>query len=472
MTVTKSSTQDILDELHISSYLQAAKDRGIIEEAAKQALKSMEDQPGDYRLHIENVHKFMDALWGKYDCSDIVDILRTLTLIEPALLDLERDTEAGKRYRDHYVHLFHTFIFGLRIMSAIIKQLGEEQASETFKVREERIQGRICSRNAAGNEVPLRDYPWKERLFYLWTLIATLHDIAIPITHLDKIREALNKFSEKFQLEISGPILVPSFPIDLNAYLDLLSRLFQGKFEEGKESWLYTKKNPNPYVKGYLERLFGDGDHGVLGGFLIYKKTEEIFLQGKSKYKLDMDSFSKYKELVLEEDIARAALAISLHNVQYEDLSQRPQFLPLNFHDYPLSFILILADGLQEYLRWEGTSIRGGTKLYAFPHLELAFEGNTFKVDCYFSLNEDRDEQEYFRREVNNMLYMMKKTPTGNQIGDAANDLCRLLEDDITKKIHLNDRFTVCLHFHEADNHLRSYTLRTPDTMQKGAEIG
>lgn len=463
MTVKMPSTQDILGELDISSYLQAAKDRGTIEEAARQALKSMEDQPRDYRLHVDNVHKFMEALWRKYDCSDIVDILRILTSIEPALLDLERDIEADKRYRDHYVHLFHVFIFGLRILSAIIKGLGDkglgdEEVSKAFKVRDERLQGRIRSRSADGEEVPLRDYPWKERLFYLWTLMATLHDIAIPITHLDKIREALNRFSEKFHLEISGPVLTPSFPADLDAYLHLLSCLFQGKFEPGKESWRYNKKSLNPYVKGYLERLFGDRDHGVLGGFLMYKKTEEIFLQGKSKYKLDMDSFSHYKKLVLEEDIARAALAISLHNVQYEDLSQRPQFLPLNFHDYPLCFILILADGLQEYLRWEGTSIRGGTKLYAFPHLELAVGDNTFKVDCHFSISKDRAEQEYFCREVSNMLCTMNKTPTGNRIGDAANDLCRLLEDDIAKKICLNDHFTFRLHFYEGDNLLRSYT--------------
>ena len=468
MTARTSSADDILAELGISNYLQGVSDCEIIDQAAQETLKSMERSVGDYRLHLENVHKFMEALWTKYDCQDIVEVLSILTSIEPALLDLERERESGKGYRDHYVHLFHVFVFGLRMLSAIIKVLGDEEASKTLKVRDESFHGKIRAHNSAGDEILFRDYPWKERLFYLWTLMSTLHDIAIPITHLGRIREALNRFSEKLHLEIWGPLLVPSFSADLDAYFELLSRIFEGKFGPGAEAWRYNKANPNPYVKGYFEGLFRDKDHGVLGGFLMYKKIEEIFLEGRSKYKLDMVSFRHYRELVLEEDIARAALSISLHNVGYGVSSERPNMLPLNFYDYPLCFILILADSLQEYLRWEGTSIRGGTKLYAFPHLELAVQDNGLKVDCSFSISKDRAEQEYFRREVNNMLSSLKQHPSGSEIGHAADDLCRILEDDITKKVALNECFTLCLHFYEDDKLLRSYTFHTPAHLAAG----
>lgn len=454
----KIPDKSIFSEVDISSYLQGVKNCNLIEKTVQVALKSMEDNPSDYRLHVDNVHEFMKALWAKYDCLEVFDILDALTRIEPALLDIERDPEASKGYRDHYVHLFHVFILGLRIISAMIKKLGNEKACRVFKVRDESLNDRIYGYDQDRNRVKFRDYTWKERLFYLWTLMSTLHDIAIPITHLNRIREALNRFSEKFHLEISGPILVPSFPTDLDIYLDLLSRIFQGKLMPGKENWRYDKEIPNAYVKGQLERLFIERDHGVLGGFLVYKKTEEIFLQGKSKYKLDPDSFQNYKEIVLEEDIARAALAISLHNLKLEF----PSFMPLNFFDYPLCFLLILADSLQEYLRWEGKSIRGNTKLRKFPEINVTLKNkNRFSVECNLFVDEDPNEQEYFCNAVKDMMQRENTSSIGNTIKDAANDISRLLEDDITKKLLLNDYFTVSLSFYEEDRHLCTHTFRT-----------
>lgn len=458
MAIKKLSADGILVELDIPNYIQGVNGYETIVQTAQETLKSMESYASDYRLHLDNVHDFMKALWNKYDCSDIVEVFRSLTSIEPALLDLEREPKAANRYRDHYVHLFHVFVFGLRILSAIIRVLGDEQASEILKVRKESLENRLRGHNLAGDECEFHDYHWKERLFYLWTLMATLHDIAIPITHLGGVRKALNSFSEKFHLEISGPLLTPILSPDLNAYSELLSRIFEGVLGRGEESWRYNKRNLNHYVKGYLEKMFRDEDHGVLGGFLMYKKIEEIFLLGKSKCKLDMASFGHYRELVLEEDIARAALAISLHNVEYKEPDQRPHFLPLNFHDYPLTFILMLADGLQEYLRWEGTSIRGGTKIYAQPRLKLTASGNALKLDCYFSIGKAPAEEAYFLQEVKRRSPEVRNTPSENQIAFAADALCRSVENDISKKICLNDRFTLCLHFQHGDKHLLSYT--------------
>jgi len=450
--------KSIFNEVHISSYLQGVKNCDLIEKAVQAAFKSMEDHPSDYRLHVDNVHEFMRALWKKYDCLEIFEILDALTRIEPALLDIERDPEASKGYRDHYVHLFHVFIFGLRIISAIIEKLGNKEAYRIFKVKDESLNNRIHGYDEDRNQVKFRNYTWKERLFYLWTLMSTLHDIAIPITHLSRIREALNKFSEKFHLEISGPVLVPSFPADLDTYLDLLSRIFQGKLMPGKESWRYDKKASNACVKGLLERLFVEKDHGVLGGFLVYKKIEEIFLQGKSKLKLDPDSFQNYKEIVLEEDIARAALAISLHNLKFEF----PSFLPLNFFDYPLCFLLILADSLQEYLRWEGKSIRGNAKLSKFPEIKVNVKNkNRFSIECNLFVDKDPNEQKYFCKAIKDMMQRENRSSSGNTIKDAANDISILLGGDITEKLLLNDYFTVGLSFYEDDRHLCTHTFRT-----------
>lgn len=455
----RPSAEDILNELDITSYLPSQQESNRIIAATQLALKSMEDDPTNYRLHVENVHKFMRELWSKFDCEDIYHTLDSLTRIEPALLDLERDPEAGKRYRDHYVHLFHVFVFGLRILSGLIRQMSDSQASEILKVRDEHLEGKIHGRNAAGKEVEFHDYSWKERTFYLWTLMATLHDIAIPITHLDNIRCALNEFSQKFHLEISGPSLVHRFSPDLDTYLSLISQLFEGKFEpEPSADWLYKKVNQGSYIKGYLERLVGS-NHGVLGGYLAYKMIEEIFLQGKSqKYKLDAESFQHYKRLVLEEDIARATLAICLHDLKRDEVYAFPKFMPLNFGDYPLTFILIVADSLQEYLRWEGMSIRGDTKLFGFPSLQVTFETGKVDVECSFSVDTDPHQQRYFCEEIKRMTTNRGLAFTGYTIGNAANEFCKLIAEDIEKKLYLGSDFILRSSFFVGEAHMFTKT--------------
>jgi len=460
----KKKTIRILDEVNFSNYISKKTDLNKIKSAARKVLISMETKPKDYRLHVDNVHKFMGALWTKYDCKDIYEILDDLTCLEPALLDIERDPESGRIYRDHYVHLFHVFIDGFRIISAIVNKLSVKEARKIFKIQDESLQSRIKGYDKDGSPTEFKDYTWKERLFYIWSIISTLHDIAIPLTHLEKICNALNTFSKHFHLEISGPFLAPSFPSDLDNYLDLLSRIFQGKLQPGKEEdWRYDKKISNSYVKGYLERLFLEKNHGVLGGFLVYKKIEEIFLCGRSKCSLSPDSFLKYKEIILEEDIARAALAISLHDLGTSetfgvkdtinnDKFKKPKFMPIRFNDYPLTFLLILADSLQECLRWEGKSIRGNSKLQDFPEIRLEIDDDKhIKVEYNLFLSDDSEEQHYFCNAVKDLYDKKKVSPSGSTITDAANDLTRYLEAEITQKLFLNDYLSLSLSFYEGD---------------------
>lgn len=444
----KPTAKNIIDEVALDNYLLTNDETSGIIQGVLTTLKSMEDDPTNYRLHVENVHEFMRILWNKYDCEYIYDILDSLTKIEPALFDLERDPKAGKRYRDHYVHLFHVFIFGLRILSSIIRQLDDSKAKTILKVRDENLEGKICCLNQANQEVKFRDYPWKERLLYLWTLMSTLHDIAIPITHLENIRKALNEFSEKFHLEISGPNLVPSFPVDLDTYLCLISQLFEGKFEPDPTSdSLYNKVDQGAYIKGYFERLIIN-NHGVLGGFLVYKMIEEIFLQGKStKYKIHRDSFQDYSELVLKQDVARATLAICLHDLKHNKDYAFPKFMPLSFDDYPLTFILIIADCLQEFLRWEGMSIRGDTKLYGFPALKVTTRDNKITVNCSFSVEKDPTQDSYFIQDIKRTVIAEDRDITIDTIGDATDEFCKLITLELKEKLLLGDSFTLMLSF-------------------------
>lgn len=447
------SSEEIITELNLDDYLSRSPELPGIITNIKNVLDSMEKDPYNYRLHMEEVYEFLRVLWGKYDCEEIYDVLRDLTNIEPALLDLERNQESGSRYRDHFVHVFHVFVCGLRILSGIIKLLGEDKSIEVLKVRDENIGGRISGVDSSGKETIFPDYTWKERLFYLWTIMSTLHDIAIPITHLSKIREALNKFSERFNLSISGPDLVRSFPPDLNNYLCLVSNIYEGKLEPDSDSgWLYNKPNINTYMKGYLERSILN-NHGILGGYLVYKMVEGIFLQGKSqKYKLTGSSYQQYHTLILNEDIARATLGICLHDLNFPGTEYRPDFIPINFSDLPLTFILIISDSLQEYLRWESLSIRGNTKLTGFPQIEVrSNKPNNIVVYYAFSIDEDAPRQKYFCDEICRMAKFKGREFSSTTINDCAKEFCNIISEDMQKKIQFQDNFQFNISFYISD---------------------
>ncbi|OGO08871.1 MAG: hypothetical protein A2Y61_06175 [Chloroflexi bacterium RBG_13_60_13] len=88
-----------------------------------------------------------------------------------------------------------------------------------------------------------------------------------------------------------------------------------------------------------------------------------------------------------------------MHNLK-RDSRGVPLFLPIRFDRHPLSFILILSDGLQEYLRWEGTSIVGATKFCCFPSIKLTQQDENFELEVGFFLTGTPEEEEYLKRQA------------------------------------------------------------------------
>lgn len=429
------SAQKVLEEVKIENFLQASTERDNISETMRQALISMEEKPEEYRIHLEKVHYFLATLWTKYDCEDVVGILDALTLVEPPLLDLERG--ALQKYRDHYVHIFNVFVLGLRILSSLIEKLGDERASRFLKVRDESLSSKIPE---------FHDYHWKERLFYLWTLISNFHDISIPVTRLGGVNEALNAFVDKFNLEVSGPTLLPYYPSDFEDYIQLLGCIFDGKMQE-VENGCYKRDHPNCYVQSVLRHEFARQNHGVLSGFLMYKKLHEIFLTGRNKRPLSLNSFNNYVECVLKQDVGRAALAISLHDLKPDTQTKYPSFFPLDFVEYPLICLLILVDSLQEYLRWEGTSIRGGTKLLSFPELQLETNDEEIYLRIVFFVAEEPDANKYLIDQAKHIALIKGETISKMKLGQAVNYLCESVANELASRLRQNDSFQISLVF-------------------------
>jgi hypothetical protein len=421
MTKQNIPTADsIVDEINIDQFLPDPIESRLIKNSMVLALKSMQSNPTDYRLHMDNVQKFLRTLWTKYDCQDIIRIIDTLSFVEPPLLDLERGSQ--RTYREHYVHLFNVFVLGLRVLSKVIEKTGDD-AKDLLRIDDEKLQ----------NEIPIfHNYSWKERLFYLWTLMSNFHDISVPVTRLNSISDGLNEFLKEFGLEVFGPTLVPFFPSNLEEFCDILGSLYEGKLT-AIDGWRYDKSRKNEYVHSMLRNEFIRRNHGVMSAFLMYEKIKEIFLEGKNKYPLDISSCNKYFDIVLKEDVARAALSISFHDLSINNTKAKyPKCPPVDFSEFPLTYLLILVDCLQEYLRWEGTSIKGWTKFITFPSIGVKCSKKRLVYNFRFIIDKDKQTQEY-------LIEQARKIPgtigTINTYGDAAELVINKIIDELRLKL-------------------------------------
>jgi hypothetical protein len=437
MTNESITTQEILGELRLEDYIPQGEDFNRVLETCTNVLNTQASDTYNQAKERKQTLDFIQALWKKYDCEEVAKKYDNFVKMEQALYGLERDKDKGERYRDHFVHMFNTFIFGLRIISNLFVKVNESEGKNLFKIENE---------NLKSENLPFGDnYNYKQRTFYLWMLISTFHDIAIPFQHMPKIGEGITRFVEEFGWVVSEPILTMSNfdSSQLYYYFTILSEIYNSKLKLVGNGKKYDRSNgANSYVAKTLGRAFDRREHGALSGFFMWKTIEEIFLLGKSdKYrdKIGLKNFDSYDNYVLQQDIARAALAISLHTLTRKKETGHPEIIPIKFDEYPLTFLLILADELQEYHRHEGGTILGNTKFRCQPKIILSYEKNNIDLKVTFYLG--AEEEKYF---IDEAKAIESKRHNGNESIDlekAAEVIMGSICDSLLKKIILNENF-------------------------------
>jgi len=374
----------LIREVNLSRYISKETECKEMIDKCREVFVSQQ-KATDRLVQVERALDFIKTVWRKYDCEDVAELYDKFVKIEEALFGLERDKEAGGRYRDHFIHMVNCFVFGLRIIESLISQIPEDKAKELFKVDKENLKD-------AG--LPFSgDYQYHERLFYLWTLISTFHDIAIPFQHLARLGRGISNFVEEFGWVFTDPsVSMLNFDSSqLHYYFDLLGGIYGGRLATVDQARKYRRpEGKQYYLAKLLGREFDRRNHGVLSGFFMWKTVEEIFLVGRSeKYRdrFGIEEFDRYAEYVLEQDVARAALAISLHAIG-EDAKSRvyAKVFPVDFASYPLTFLLILSDELEEYLRWEGTTLRKEVNIARHPAIDVSLDPKDNSVSASVSL--------------------------------------------------------------------------------------
>lgn len=340
---------------------------------------------------IEAARSCLGLFWEKYYSKNVADILETFPKVQKALFGLEEDFSKGSRYRDHYVHMFDVFITGSRIISQILNSIEIKNRNyileKVFKVVEE------------SKDIPFpRPYNSIERVFFLWVLSATFHDIGIPVEHLGNIKNGLNGFLKFFGLKIDTmlPTRDTNLLTQINYYVELMSSFSDTSIINDNN--VYEKsERPNDYLKHSLSREFSENNHSVISGICLYNSFIETFLIGNhenKEYNLTKEKYSDFICKVLEQDISRAALAISYHNLSSK---KYPKLFPIDPNKLPLTFLLILCDEIQEAFRHEGINYIGLSKLTTLPDIrvtQIHDEKNSvifnIRIDiCYIKLPEE-----------------------------------------------------------------------------------
>jgi hypothetical protein len=235
------------------------------------------------------VHKFLiDHLANKLRTSQLLEQLNVLSL-----LDEISDVVAGKR--PHFLHSFQTFLLG----SAIV-----DSNYELFN--------RIYN-NCFNPQIDTRiDLPW--------LLTSLLHDVACPFENLDKLGQVGRML--EFSLKGFYPIYVPHF---LGSWYN---QMCLGPMDPEWEPQIGV--TGDPLCKVLSQNKY---DHGIMGAISLMASAE-----GADKNTLNTT-------------VLPAAFSIAIHNSKIWPIITENCGFPISSTSFPLTFLLLACDNLEEWGR-------------------------------------------------------------------------------------------------------------------------
>ena len=340
----------------------------------KDALKSILGQE-PLGSQTDNVSNCFEEFWKEYSNENLARALKNFPKMESALYGLLR--EGSERYRDHYIHMFNNFIFGGQILTQIALKCDESQLSAFFKVEKE-----------IGLPSVFIPYSSLKRLFFLWTLITNFHDIGIPMERINDLTRGLDNYLDYFGYNIAQFALGHHHSLEMESskYISIMGALFTNGIRP-KGGIYEIPLEANRYVYKALSDAFDKHDQGIMAAIGLFNNIEDTFFRRTDKYKLNSEEFLIYYQRVLTQDIARAALAIAIHNLKPKDY---PHLFPIAFSKLPITFLFILCDEIGEFFRPEGITYSPLAKLKKWPGLGVNVfpEKSQIHIEVKFSYGE------------------------------------------------------------------------------------
>lgn len=297
------------------------------------------------------------------DLFDLLDMEDYYGLIESKLKEFKDHEQLMlygiEKYRDHFMHQFHVFIFGY----ILLNYLGIEKIKKTINKK--------LKNTSEFNKVAIDN----DGVLRMWILMSFFHDITyIFEEYEDKMQNFI-----KHQLKASIPVHINwgSMLSETGkeiTYMDWLQKIVLF-FESPKKK---NSTNKVALFRNYVQALQYNQDHGVLSSLLL----TEIFIPHIND-KIQRGKFTGNEEKANQRiaEVYLAALAISFHNsCVFYSLKERSDLDRLSFESFPFEFLLMYCDTAQEWGRKKDVD----KKFYAAPVLESIdlTHGNKKAVVC------------------------------------------------------------------------------------------
>jgi len=401
----------------------------------------------------------------------LLDIVDTMKIYE------EQTGELIESQRDHYIHAVNVFILGLCIYA-------ENKTYRTFF-------------NSPKNfHKYKKKYPTEnEEFFYRWGVASLFHDIAYPLEIIGKqmkkfVNDNVNIINKTTKYDIDTKFdFIKDSEVDLSINFGNFTNFTNIPRIDSEFAKKFRKKFPitefidlyNPLdilafkisqtfeldlfiVKSHLDNFIHDMnedgfiDHGFFSAIIVLLAYGYI-----------IQHYSKRNDFFFF-PIVDSATAILLHNY-YKNVLLKPEKFNLGKLDaetYPLAFLLILCDELQEWNR-KPYGIKDKRK-YNVNSCKLDFSNDTLTVTYIIEngvLSVDYPEKK--ENDVNSVLEIGKLFKNGLKIETKTKNFDLLLMEETKKKdlkptsLALRDVETLAKEVHKFYNSLSEEIFNTCD---------
>lgn len=232
-----------------------------------------------------------------------------------------------EQYRDHFMHQFHIFVLGYVIMNHV----GIEKITEIVNKR---------LKLTTGYE---KQTLKPDNILRIWVLISFFHDITYI---MQKFKKGIHDFLKK-QMKVDFSIYInwsELFSEDLNYAPNLIkmSHMFQSASDG-------AMTNTQDLLSRCFQSIEFKQDHGVISALLLMEQLLPFIHNQKKQYTSDTARNEANNTAVLE--VYLAALTISMHNPYIFKGLKEGKSCMLSFESFPLEFLLVYCDTVQEWGR-------------------------------------------------------------------------------------------------------------------------
>lgn len=233
-------------------------------------------------------------------------------------------------YRDHTIHSLWVYFVGQYLLNAGYIQREDIQISIDIFNDMQNNEAIIKHSNDIRNEVI-------SNLDEMWCLISLTHDLAYPISSIEKINKKINSILPYFGRFIKQDFGLKESFIQTEIIKKLLKIICSDiQYDE--------RKIPHQILKHdlYLALLnsFENYEHGVLSSYLIYKNLLPILKT--PFYETGADVVHDENEIIKFLSNQSILKSIALHTCNLKQFSSYPS----------LDSLLVLSDEIEEFSRW------------------------------------------------------------------------------------------------------------------------